>query len=114
MGQLKEVKTKKTIKQKVKRFFKRLGIGILLIAILFGFIAILDVSDPYEETELFERKYKIQLSNWIGSKWYECDSVIWVNDNTFKLLNRESNEPHLLIQVPDDVVVRIYLNKDDE
>ena len=56
------------------------------------------------------RKYQVQLSNWVGSEYYKCDSVIWITDSHFKLLNKGNKEPFIDIIVPKEVVVRIFLN----
>ncbi len=56
---------------------------------------------------IIERKYQVRLSNFIGSDYYKCDSVIWIDSQHFKLINKEDSEPFIEIVVPEDVTVRI-------
>lgn len=66
--------------------------------------------EPPKKQELSKRNYTVQLSNWVGSDYYECDSVIWITDSHFKLKNNEDKKPFMDIIVPEEVVVRISLN----
>ena len=94
------MKTKTSILSVTKAFF------ILLVSCcLFS----CNIELP-KKHEISKRNYTVRLSNWVGSDYYECDSVIWITDTHFKLKNKESKEPFMDIIVPKEVVVRISLN----
>lgn len=57
-----------------------------------------------------KRKYDVRLSNWIGSDWYKCDTVIWLNNQHLQLQNQEDNKPFMDIVISKEVVVRVSLN----
>ena len=66
--------------------------------------------EPPKKQQIAKRNYTVRLSSWVGSDYYECDSVIWITDTHFKLKNNESKKPFIDIIVPKEVVVRISLN----
>lgn len=68
-----------------------------------------NIEQPKKQ-ETTKRKYTVRLSNWLGSDYHDCDSVIRITDQHLKLINNEDNNPFLEIIVPKDVTVRIYLN----
>jgi len=82
------------------------SIGVLLIMCYLISCSI----EPPKGKVVNKRKYKVQLSNWVGSDYYVCDSVIWVTNFHFKLKNNEDIEPFIDIIVPENVVVRIHSN----
>lgn len=94
------MKTKTSILALTKAFF------ILLVSCCLFSCSI----EPQKKQELTKRNYTVRLSNWVGSDYYECDSVIWITDSHFKLKNKESKVPFMDIIVPKEVVVRISLN----
>lgn len=79
---------------------------IFIIFTLFVFNCCVNYTKPPDSN----RKYKVRLSNGIGSDYYQCDSVIWINQKHIKLKNKEQIEPFIDIIVPDGVVIRVYLN----
>lgn len=61
-----------------------------------------------QEIVKIERKYEVRLSNHIGSDWYECDSIIRVNENRIQLKNNEDSLYFIDITIPSNVVLRVY------
>src|SRR5690554_6607421 len=95
------MKTKTSILALTKAFF------ILLVSCCLFSCNI----EPPKKQELSKRNYTVRLSNsWVGSDYYECDSVIWITDSRFRLKNNENKEPFMDIIVPKEVMVRISLN----
>ena len=73
------MKTKTSILTLTKAFF------ILLVSCCLFSCNI----EPPQKQEIAKRNYTVRLSNWVGSDYYECDSVIWITDSHFKLKNKE-------------------------
>jgi len=94
------MKTKTSILAVTKAFFI-----MLFMCCLFS----CNIERP-KKKEFSKRNYTVRLSNWVGSDYYECDSVIWVTDSHLKLKNNENKEPFMDIIVPKEIVVRISLN----
>jgi uncharacterized lipoprotein YehR (DUF1307 family) len=74
-----------------------------------------DVSEPHRQETYHKqetKKYNVQLSNWVGTDSYDCDSVIWINEHHIKLKNKEDKESFMDILTPSTgVVIKISLNK---
>jgi hypothetical protein len=75
------------------------------------FISSLFSCSVQQEKPEIRRKYKVQLSNWVGSEYYKCDTVLWVNEQHLKLKNKEQQEPFMDIIVNPEVTVRVCLFK---
>lgn len=73
-------------------------------------VAVLISCTPIRYNQPVERKYTVQLSNWVGSDRYVCDSVIWITEKHFKLKNKEESTYWIEVVVPDNVVIRVILN----
>lgn len=61
-----------------------------------------------KEIVKIERKYEVRLSNYIGSDWYECDSIIRVDKNRIQLKNNEDSLCFIDITIPSNVILRVY------
>ena len=58
-------------------------------------------------------RYRISLSKELGhdikfddSRYYACDSIIWINDRKLRLLSNKTGQS-LEIIIPEDVIVQI-------
>ena len=81
----------------------------LILAVIFMVCCLYSCVMEQPKKNLSIRKYEVRLSNFVGSDYYECDSIIWISDYHFKLKNKESVEPFMDVIIPKDVVVRISL-----
>ncbi len=84
--------------------------SVCLLAILCCVLFSCDLPKQHSQQEVakINRKYDVRLSNHIGSDWYECDSVIWVNESRIQLKNKEDSLYFIDIIIPQNVVLRVY------
>lgn len=78
----------------------------LYILLLFCFGGCYLDSPKTDETS--KRKYKVRLNNHIGSDWYDCDTIIRINENRIQLKNKEDSNYFLDVTLAKDVTLRIY------
>lgn len=81
-----------------------------LLAILCCVLFSCDLPKQHSQQEVVKinRKYDVRLSNHIGSDWYECDSIIRVNESRIQLKNKEDSLYFIDITIPQNVVLRVY------
>lgn len=86
-------------------------LGILFYALL---VVVFSSCNPTHGKKEIERKYEVRISNWVGSDWYKCDSVIWVSESHLQLKNEQDKEPFMDIFIPKEVIVRVSLNGNEK
>lgn len=80
----------------------------IVLTFLIGYL-IYGYKDTSEDVN-YSRNYTVRVSNWIGSEYYECDTVIWISDTHFQLKNNDKHSPYLDMILSGDMRVVVKPN----